>query len=235
MRTNLPVTQNEVKLTDSTLIVSKTDLKGRITYINRDFLDISGFTEQELIGEPHNIVRHPDMPVEAFEDLWKTLKEGRPWTGYVKNRCKNGDYYWVLANATPIWENGQVTGYMSVRRKASEEAIAAHEAVYRKFREKQQGKLLIRYGQAVEGEPGFFAKLNLGGRLAAILGGLGVIVAAVMGFAVYEMARINGTNDTLYERHFQPSNLIGQIGKLMADNRSQILLALQHDPASPFY
>lgn len=76
MRTNLPVSQNEVQLSDSTLIVSKTNLKGQITYINKDFLDISGFTEAELIGEPHNLVRHPDMPAEAFQDLWDTLKAG---------------------------------------------------------------------------------------------------------------------------------------------------------------
>ncbi len=150
MRTNLPVTNNEVQLTDATLIVSKTDLKGRMTYINKDFLDISGFTEAELIGEPHNLVRHPDMPVEAFQDLWDTLKAGRPWTGYVKNRCKNGDYYWVLANAAPIVENGQVTGYISVRRMATREAIEAHEAAYRLFREKRQGRLIIRFGKAVK-------------------------------------------------------------------------------------
>ena len=150
MRTNLPVTTNEVQLTDATLIVSKTDLKGRITYINKDFLDISGFTEAELMGQPHNIVRHPDMPVEAFQDLWDTLKAGRPWTGYVKNRCKNGDYYWVLANAAPIIENGQITGYISARRRATREAIEAHEAAYRMFREKQQGRLQIRFGKAVK-------------------------------------------------------------------------------------
>jgi methyl-accepting chemotaxis protein len=138
MRTNLPVTNNEIQLSDTTLIVSKTDLKGRITYVNQDFLHISGFTEAELIGEPHNIVRHPDMPVEAFEDLWRTLKEGRPWTGYVKNRCKNGDYYWVLANATPIWENGQVTGYLSVRRKVASAVIPQMEEAYRAFRERNR-------------------------------------------------------------------------------------------------
>jgi methyl-accepting chemotaxis protein len=87
-----------------------THLKGAITYINEDFLRISGFTESELIGQSHNIVRHPDMPVEAFADLWKSLKEHRPWTGFVKNRCKNGDFYWVRANATPIYENGQCVG-----------------------------------------------------------------------------------------------------------------------------
>jgi methyl-accepting chemotaxis protein len=149
MRSNLPVTQNEVKLTDAILIVSKTDLQGRITYINKDFLEISGFTEAELIGQPHNIVRHPDMPIEAFEDMWRDLKAGRPWTGLVKNRCKNGDYYWVMANAAPIWENSQVTGYMSVRRKAAGSVISEVEAIYRQFREKRQGHLRIQHGQAV--------------------------------------------------------------------------------------
>ncbi|MDO8961395.1 MAG: PAS domain-containing protein, partial [Methylophilus sp.] len=90
MKINMPVTQKEVELSDTSSIVSKTDLKGRITYINRDFIDISGFTEAELIGQSHNIVRHPDMPPEAYVDLWSTVKAGRPWNGMVKNRCKNG-------------------------------------------------------------------------------------------------------------------------------------------------
>jgi methyl-accepting chemotaxis protein len=128
MRTNMPVSSVEVPLRDDTLIVSRTNLKGQITYINAGFLEISGFTEAELIGEPHNIVRHPDMPPEAFEDLWRDLKEGRPWTGVIKNRCKNGDHYWVLATVTPIREAGQITGYLSVRRKASTQQIAAADA-----------------------------------------------------------------------------------------------------------
>ncbi len=234
MRTNLPVTSNEVQLSDSTLIVSKTDLKGRITYINRDFLEISGFTEQELIGEPHNIVRHPDMPAEAFEDLWRTLKEGRPWTGYVKNRCKNGDYYWVLANATPIWENGQVTGYLSVRRKADAATIAAVDETYRKFRDKKQGGMQIRYGRAVSGGPGLFGGLNIAGRMGMILGTLGLIVAAVMAFALLSLARTNESIAGLYDQRFEPVRIVGRIGKLMADNRAQILLALQHDPVNAF-
>jgi methyl-accepting chemotaxis protein len=149
MRTNLPVTNTEVPLRDDTLIVSKTDLKGQITYINKDFLEISGFTEDELIGKPHNIVRHPDMPPEAFEDLWVALKDGRPWTGFVKNRCKNGDYYWVLANAAPIREAGQVVGYMSVRRKPSRAQVEAHEEAYRLFRENRAKGLMILDGKAV--------------------------------------------------------------------------------------
>ena len=117
MRTNLPITQQEYLLPDGMTIVSRTDLKGRITYVNPDFLVASGFDESELIGKAHNLVRHPDMPEEAFADLWATLQAGRPWTGFVKNRRKNGDFYWVCANATPILENGQVTGYLSVRTR----------------------------------------------------------------------------------------------------------------------
>ncbi len=233
MRINQPVTDNEFKLTDSHLIVSKTDLKGRITYVNQDFLDISGFTEKELIGEPHNLVRHPDMPVEAFEDLWKTLKEGRPWTGYVKNRCKSGDYYWVLANATPIWENGQVTGYMSVRRKATQDMIDAHERVYRQFRERKQGSLRLEYGRAVSGKR-LFKDTSLMGRLAlnfAIVAPLMLILAAMLLFA---LSRTNDDVRIMYQERTVPVETIGRIGKLMADNRAQVALAIQHDPVNPF-
>ncbi len=151
MRNNLPVTNVEVELDQHVLIVSKTDLKGQITFINKDFIDISGFTEAELIGQPHNIVRHPDMPTEAFADFWRDLKDGRPWTGMVKNRCKNGDHYWVLANATPLRENGQVVGYMSVRRKATPQQIADADAAYRAIREKKAGGKEIYHGNVVSG------------------------------------------------------------------------------------
>ena len=135
MRTNLPVTDNSVELSNDKSIVSKTDLKGLITYVNPYFMEVSGFTEDELIGAPQNIVRHPDMPVEAFGDMWRVLKSGLPWTGLVKNRCKNGDYYWVLANVTPIIERGQIVGYMSVRSKPSHEVVAATAALYKKFKD----------------------------------------------------------------------------------------------------
>ncbi|MBL8484135.1 MAG: PAS domain-containing protein, partial [Rhodocyclaceae bacterium] len=147
MKVNLPVTQREAEMRDGMTIVSKTDLKGVITYINRDFLEISGFTEKELIGTSHNIVRHPDMPKEAFEDLWNSLKEGRPWTGLVKNRCKNGDHYWVMANAAPIRENGRIVGYMSVRTRPAREAVAAAEAAYALFRDGKAKGLQIRDGK----------------------------------------------------------------------------------------
>ncbi len=137
MRTNLPVTTTEFPITDSTLIVSKTDTKGRLTFFNDQFIEAAGFTEAELMGQPHNIIRHPDMPPEAFENLWDTLKAGKPWVGAVKNRRKNGDFYWVLATASPIRENGQVVGFTSIRTKLPADQRAEAEKVYAALREKK--------------------------------------------------------------------------------------------------
>jgi PAS domain S-box-containing protein len=149
MRKNLPVTQREYPVTDGMTIVSRTDLKGRILYVNPDFLEASGFEESELIGQPHNLVRHPDMPEEAFADMWRTLQAGRPWTGMVKNRRKNGDHYWVVANATPVLEGGAATGYMSVRTQPTREQVAAAEAAYQLFSQGRAGNLVIREGVVV--------------------------------------------------------------------------------------
>ena len=159
MKINMPVTNTEYVLKDTDSIVSKTDQKGIITYINEDFLRVSGFTKDELLGSSHNIVRHPDMPPEAFEDFWNSLKAGRPWTGMVKNRCKNGDFYWVLANATPYRENGQLVGYMSVRTKPSRAQIEAADAAYRLFREGRAGNLKIKDGKVVKSS--IWSKLNM--------------------------------------------------------------------------
>ncbi len=146
MRTNLPVTNVEYPIHDETLIVSKTDTKGKLTYFNEQFVEASGFTDAELMGQPHNIIRHPDMPSEAFEDLWTTLKAGKPWAGAVKNRRKNGDFYWVLASATPIWENGQVTGYMSIRSKLPADQRAEAEHVYALLRANKAQKYTVTAG-----------------------------------------------------------------------------------------
>jgi len=132
MRKNLPVTNQEVELDEDQAIVSKTDLEGNIVYVNPYFEHISGYSAAELIGQPQNIIRHPDMPPEAFADLWQTIRAGIPWTGLVKNRCKNGDFYWVKANITPIKENGRTIGYMSVRTKAERGQVAAATEAYRK-------------------------------------------------------------------------------------------------------
>ena len=137
MKINMPVTQRELALKDTLKIVSKTDLEGRITFVNHDFIDVSGYSEEELIGHGQNIVRHPDMPAEAFADLWHIIKSGKPWIGIVKNRCKNGDHYWVEAVVSPISENGKISGYISVRKKASREQIEGAISYHRVIKEGQ--------------------------------------------------------------------------------------------------
>ncbi len=149
MRNNLPVTGIEYELLEGQSIVSKTDTKGKITYVNASFIEVSGFTEEELIGKPHNLVRHPDMPAEAFADLWRSMKEGRPWTGLVKNRRKNGDFYWVVANVTPVKENGQAVGYMSVRTRPTREQIKAAGELYQRFKQGKADGIAIVDGGAV--------------------------------------------------------------------------------------
>jgi methyl-accepting chemotaxis protein len=133
MKINMPVTNNEVVLKKGTILVSRTDLMGRITYVNDAFVETSGFTREELMGAEHNIVSHPDMPAAAYEDLWDTLKKLRPWQGMVKNRCKNGDHYWVEANAMPLFKDGKVYEYLSVRHPPKRDRIPATDLLYKKI------------------------------------------------------------------------------------------------------
>ena len=137
MRMNLPITGVERHLLPGRPIVTKTDLKGVITYCNQSFVDVTGFTREELIGSSQNMVRHPEVPPEVFADLWRTIKAGHPWRGVVKNRAKNGDHYWVEAYVTPITEKGRCVGYMSVRTTPEPRAVAAAEALYRAINAKE--------------------------------------------------------------------------------------------------
>ncbi len=125
MRMNLPVTEHERTFPGDQRLISTTDLGSRITYCNDAFVAISGFTYDELVGQPHNLVRHPDMPPAVFGHMWETIKQGKPWMGIVKNRAKNGDYYWVSAYVTAIYEQGRISGYESVRSvpRASRSAV----------------------------------------------------------------------------------------------------------------
>ena len=159
MRKNFPVTETEYHMQDGKPIVSKTDLKGRITYINPYFVEVSGFEEAELIGAPHNLIRHPDMPAEAFEDMWRTLKGGLPWSAMVKNRRKNGDYYWVQANATPLIENGAPAGYLSVRTKPTRAQVEQAETLYRAMREERTDVAICRGKLVKKGWRGGFQRL----------------------------------------------------------------------------
>lgn len=135
MRMNLPVTDVESPVPENAVLVSKTDLDGTISYCNQTFCEVSGYSEAELIGAEHNLVRHPDMPPQIFADCWQTIKSGMPWNGLIKNRCKNGDYYWLEANITPWIEKGEMVGFVSLRYKATCAQIAAAEKYYQDIRD----------------------------------------------------------------------------------------------------
>ncbi len=174
MKINEPVTDQEVKLRDGQELVTKTNLKGIITYTNPDFIEISGFSREELVGKNHNLVRHPDMPPAAFKDLWETLKLGRPWSKLVKNRCKNGDYYWVKANVTPIFRNGEIVEYMSVRTRPSAEEVEQASALYAK----------LKRNEASIPSPSRVASSNLSGEISKFAT-IAVVLALIINAALY--------------------------------------------------
>ncbi|MDT7517099.1 methyl-accepting chemotaxis protein [Rhodoferax mekongensis] len=149
MRVNLPVTENEYSFSASETLLSTTDLDSRITYANASFIRTSGFESEELIGQPHNMVRHPDMPVEAFADMWRSLRAGQAWRGLVKNRRANGDFYWVVANASPMRRQGSVVGYLSARTQPSREEIEATEKIYSRFKNGTATNLRFHRGLVV--------------------------------------------------------------------------------------
>jgi aerotaxis receptor len=188
MRNNLPVTNDEYVLPDGEVIISRTDIKGRVTYVNESFVQSSGFSREEAMGKAHNIVRHPDMPPVAFEDLWNTIKEGEPWSALVKNRRKDGGFYWVRANVTPMVENGQISGYMSVRTKPGRAEVAAAEELYRKMREGQALGIMLKGGEirrlGVLGMLQGLGRLSLTARSLWAAGGLAVLYAAIGALAL---------------------------------------------------
>jgi len=124
---------------DDSIIVSRTDPWGVITHVNQALVDISGYQRQELLGQPHNILRHPDMPTEVFSQLWLTISQGKRWHGYLKNRCKDGSYYWVKATVMPNIRQGRLLGYTSVRKKPSRVKVEASEALYARMRALSNG------------------------------------------------------------------------------------------------
>ncbi|TDF84806.1 PAS domain-containing methyl-accepting chemotaxis protein [Pseudomonas sp. H9] len=151
MKTNLPVTQQEVIFQNEQRLISATDLQGNLTYCNDELVAISGFSREELMGSAHNIVRHPDMPEAVFAHMWSYLKAGKSWMGIVKNRCRNGDHYWVSAYITPVLEGNTVVGYESVRVKPQRADIERASAVYERMRTgKRSGDIKRLMGSVIE-------------------------------------------------------------------------------------
>ena len=218
MKINLPVNDAESLLPEGEFIYSRTDLKGVIAEANEAFARISGFTPEEMVGQSHNMVRHPDMPPEAFADLWQDIKSGYPWRGIVKNRRKDGGYYWVVANVSPVRENGQIVGYQSVRGRPSREEIAAAAAAYQRIRAGDKS-IRVEHGRVVRNWPAFadallamrtqLAFAGLVGLMPALLLGLGTLGIGVPAAANAAVAAVCG----LYALFF----LVAYAPRLMRD------------------
>ena len=174
------VTQNEYPLDDDTTLMSTTDLHSYMTHTNDTVVQVSGFTLQELLGQPHNIVRHPDMPKAAFADMWYTLQKGEPWSGIVKNRRKNGDHYWVRANAVPMVRNGQMTGYMSIRTRATEDEVVAVEPLYKALNEGRSKKRIHKGLVVRKGWLGKLPAMPLRWRVRSVMAVLFAVMAATL-------------------------------------------------------
>jgi PAS domain S-box-containing protein len=222
----MPVTNVERQLKDGESVVSKTNLKGIITYVNKTFVEISGFSEEELIGAPQNIVRHPDMPPAAFKDLWDTLKEGKSWKGLVKNRCKDGGYYWVEANANPIWENGRAVGYMSLRTRPTREQVEYAEDVYKRIREGRARGITVKEGRILRtGLTGLWNRLRKPGVRGRIVTMVGALVAFAMFATGITLKGMNDNNEalrTVYEDRTVPLEQLTTIGRMILRNRIAI-------------
>jgi aerotaxis receptor len=235
MRNNQPVTGQAYPLRDDQSLISRTDAQGNINYVNEDFIELSGFSEAELIGSPHNMVRHPDMPVEAFSDMWNTLKSGQSWTGMVKNRRKDGDHYWVLANATPIRENGAITGFTSVRTAPTAEQISHATKAYARFKAGKAGGWQIRQGQVVRsGVAGALAglkTLTIRGRLIAFICLLCLVMSGIGAIGLYGMNSSNAQLRTVFEDRIVPLGQLDKVVRLL--NRNSLLVAKAINSTSP--
>jgi aerotaxis receptor len=207
MRNNQPITQREHELMSGAILVSRTNEQGRIVYCNEDFVTVSGYSREELMEQPHNIVRHPDMPPEAFRDMWNTLKSGRPWSGLVKNRRKNGDHYWVRANVNP--HSGG--GYRSVRTVPSRAEISAAETLYTRMR--SDDGITLHEGKVFK--KGIWKNLKCRMEKITIAQRLlvcGVTIATVFSFAVFSgWMNMISSRDSLLTIHSEVSKSSTQL------------------------
>ncbi|MFC7367369.1 PAS domain-containing methyl-accepting chemotaxis protein [Vreelandella zhaodongensis] len=224
MRNNQPVTQREYKLDDETVLISRSDLKGNVTYANAAFVEVSGYTRDELMGAPHNLIRHPDMPEAAYADFWKTIQSGATWQGTVKNRRKNGDHYWVSATVAPLRDGDRIVGYTSVRRKAPAHSIALAETVYKEIREKGKSRRYTLSQGALKrrGLGGFLARFQFNSLKAKLTG---MVVASLIllglagGLGMYGLTvsgeRLDTLNRTGLEAVANLQRLERQIGQVI--------------------
>jgi aerotaxis receptor len=225
MRLNEPINIVETEIAGDAPLVSRTDPTGRITFANHVFVNVSGFTEEELLGAPHNIVRHPHMPAQAFANLWATIKSGRPWDGLVKNRTKTGNFYWVRANVTPVIENDQVTGYISIRSRPTRKAVATAERAYTDLRNGTAKGIGLRDGELVA--DGFLSRLldvcrSLRGLITLAAAIVLMIVAGIGWLGFSGMAASNNVLRNVYENDLVSVDQLRGIVDRIRDDRNHI-------------
>ena len=221
MRNNQPVTNREYELREGSNILSRTDNKGIITDCNEEFVEASGYTREELIGSPHNIVRHPDMPEEAFRDVWATLKSGRPWGGLVKNRRKNGDHYWVRATATPLPDG---SGYTSVRSKPARSDTQGAEALYQRMRGGENIRLDEGYIRSA-GVLNIFKKISISQRLMLMVVLPVLLATALLSNCLWALHASNDALKSVYEDRLVIMDRLGKINDLNQMSLIDLLLS----------
>ncbi|MGL5631448.1 MAG: methyl-accepting chemotaxis protein [Azovibrio sp.] len=218
MKENTTTSQHEVHPPSDSYLIFHTDLKGEITYVNNTFEQVSGFSRKELIGKNHSTIHHPNMPSEFFKDMWNTIESGLPWRGEIKNSCKNGDYYWTETSVVPVKKNNQITSYMAVSAPIEASHIKKTEAFYTPP-QKKQGT--------------WFSKISLKTLLWSLLLLLMIMIITSSLIGIKGISSSNQELNSLYTDELIPSNKINRILALLADNRTQVMLGLQHDPNNP--
>lgn len=182
MKINMPVTNNEVFMKKGEILVSRTDLNGRITYANDTFISISGFTRDELIGSDHSIIRHPEMPSAIYKQLWESIQQGRPWLGYIKNRTKSGDFYWVETNIIPKFKNGELHEFLSVRYAMKREELPKTEGLYKDLNDNKASLTLSPIQTLIK----YFSESSVVKKVSYGLGSLFIPIAWIM----YQLALV---------------------------------------------
>ncbi|GLS92416.1 hypothetical protein GCM10007916_34870 [Psychromonas marina] len=210
----------EYLLNENDLLVSSTDLEGNITFADDDFIRISGYAEEELIGNPHNIVRHPDMPKEAFADLWQSITEEKCWSGIIKNRQKNGGYYWVKADVIPLYKEGVHIGFMSVRSAPNKVDLERVKNLYLKFKSGDQGKLIFKNGRIIKkAAPTFASLFTIKQRLLGLVIFATISILAVLGMGVYSTYTEKESVQHIYHANIKVYGQLKEISSLWQENR----------------
>ncbi|MBS4097184.1 MAG: response regulator [Sulfuricella sp.] len=204
-------------------LIAKAEPDGTITHANEKLVRLSGFSLDELVGRKHEALRHPDMPARAFTELWKSVRQNRPWRDLIKYRHKNGGHYWVDTFATPVRKNGETTEYMAVGSPPSYDQIREAEARHRSSAVDLAG-----------GPRGWFARLTIKVRLTGIMALMALTIAVGGLLAVGAVKTGNDSLRAAYANHMEPAEMLLRITAMMNDNRTQVMLALQHKPDSPF-